>query len=195
MKIFPIHDFTSEYLNQTLDEGSSLAVRQLLSRRARSGVQDQVVVLWRDLNDFATDARSDTYDANVRWLASRPWIRVVTADQIANNEVSYVGTDGNTYGEWSAKDRGSPTLATVAKDWVDWASGENYDNWFNGGNNRPGLKNQKFGGSAAATFGQVGDNAGQADQAWRGVRNVNAVSQPGLRNLADGAHHQHRRSD
>ena len=189
VKIFPIHDFTSEYLNQTLDEGSSLAVRQLLSRRARSGVQDQVVVLWRDLNDFATDARSDTYDANVRWLASRPWIRVVTADQIANNEVSYVGTDGNTYGEWSAKDRGSPTLATVAKDWVDWASGENYDNWFNGGNNRPGLKNQKFGGSAAATFGQVGDNAGQADQAWRGVRNVNAVSQPGLRNLADGALH------
>ena len=189
VKIFPIHDFTSEYLNQTLDEGSSLAVRQLLSRRARSGVQDQVAVLWRDLNDFATDARSDSYDANVRWLASRPWIRVVTADQIANNEVSYVGTDGNTDGEWGAIDRGSPTLATVAKDWVDWASGENYDNWFSGGNNRPGLRNQKFGGSAAATFGQVGDNAGQADQAWRGVRNVNGVSQPGLRNLADGALH------
>ena len=189
VKIFPIHDFTSEYLNQTLDEGSSLAVRQLLSRRARSGVQDQVAVLWRDLNDFATDARSDSYDANVRWLASRPWIRVVTADQIANNEVSYVGTDGNTYGEWGAIDRGSATLATVAKDWVDWASGENYDNWFSGGNNRPGLRNQKFGGSAAATFGQVGDNAGQADQAWRGVRNVNGVFQPGLRNLADGALH------
>jgi len=189
VKIFPIHDFTSEYLNQTLDEGSSLAVRQLLSRRARSGVQDQVVVLWRDLNDFATDARSDSYDANVRWLASRPWIRVVTADQIANNEISYIGTDGNTYGEWGEKNRGSPSLATVAKDWVDWASGENYDNWFNGGSNRPGLKNEKFGGTAAPTFGQVGDNTGQADQAWRGVRNVNAVSQPGLRNLADGALH------
>ena len=189
VKIFPIHDFTSDYLNQTLDEGSSLAVRQLLSRRARSGVQDQVVVLWRDLNDFATDARSDSYDANVRWLASRPWIRVVTADQIANNEISYVGTDGNTYGEWGTIDRGSPTLATVAKDWVDWASGENYDNWFSGGNNRPGLRNQKFGGSAAATFGQVGDNTGQADQAWRGARNVNGTSQPGLRDLADSTLH------
>jgi len=186
VKIFPIHDFTSEYLNQTLDEGSSLAVRQLLSRRSRGGIQDQVVVLWRDLNDFATDARSDSYDANVRWLASRPWIRVVTADQIANNEVSYVGTDGNTYGEWGAIDRGSPTLANVAKDWVDWASGENYDNWFIGGNNRPGLRNQKFGGTAAATFGQVGDNIGQADQAWRGVKNVTTNS---LRTLADSSLH------
>ena len=186
VKIFPIHDFTSEYLNQTLDEGSSLPVRQLLSRRARSGVQDQVVVLWRDLNDFATDARSDSYDANVRWLASRPWIRVVTADQIANNEVSYVGTDGNTYGEWGAIDRGSPTLANVAKDWVDWASGESYDNWFNGGNNRPGLKNQRFGGTTAPTFGQIGDNTGQADQAWRGVRNVTTNS---LRTLADSSLH------
>jgi len=186
VKIFPIHDFTSDYLNQTLDEGSSLPVRQLLSRRARSGVQDQVVVLWRDLNDFATDARSDSYDANVRWLASRPWIRVVTADQIANNEISYVGTDGNTYGEWGAIDRGSPTLANVAKDWVDWASGESYDNWFNGGNNRPGLKNQKFGGTTAAIFGQVGDNTGQADQAWRGVRNVTTNS---LRTLGDSTLH------
>jgi hypothetical protein len=189
VKIFPIHDFTSEYLNQTLDDGSSLAVRQLLSRRARSGVQDQVVVLCRDLNDFATDTRSDSYDANVRWLASRPWIRVVTADQIANHEVNYIGQDGGTYSEWGTVDRGSPTLAPVAKDWVDWASGENYDNWFNGGNNRPGLQNQKFGGTAAATFGQVGDNAGQADQAWRGVRQVNPVTQSGLRNLADGALH------
>ena len=189
VKIFPIHDFTSEYLNQTLDEGSSLPVRQLLSRRARSGVQDQVVVLWRDLNDFASDARADSYDANVRWLASRPWIRVVTADQIANNEISYIGTDGNMYGEWGAINRGSPALATVAKDWVDWASGENYDNWFNGGSNRPGLRNQKFGGTAAPAFGQVGDNTGQADQAWRAVRNVNGVSQPGLRNLADSTLH------
>jgi hypothetical protein len=190
VKIFPIHDFTSDYLNQTLDEGSSLAVRQLLSRRARSGVQDQVVVLWRDLNDFATDARSDSYDANVRWLASRPWIRVVTADQIANGEIQYPRQDnGQLTGNWGTIDRGSPSLATVAKDWVDWASGENYDNWFNGGNNRPGLRNQKFGGTAASTFGQVGDNSGQADQAWRGVRNVNGISQPGLRNLADGTLH------
>jgi hypothetical protein len=34
VKVIPIHDVTSEYLNQTLDQGSPLAVRQLLSRRA-----------------------------------------------------------------------------------------------------------------------------------------------------------------
>ena len=170
MKIFPIHDETSAYLDQTRDEGSTLPIRQLLSRRSRSSVQDQVVVLWKDLGDFTNDAKATSYDANVRWLSSRPWVRVVTAQQIAGGAISYVGQDGNTYTGWGTVNRGlGKTLAQTAKDWIDWATGGNYDNWYNGSVNETGLRNQYFG--ATNSFGQVG-SAGHSQQAWLAVSNI-----------------------
>ncbi|MBJ7326853.1 MAG: hypothetical protein JHC52_05845, partial [Chthoniobacterales bacterium] len=164
IKIFPLHDTTSAYLEQTYDEGSAVAVRQLLSRRARSDVQDQVVGLLRDLGDFSTDAKAANYDANVRWLASRPWVKVVTAEQIAGGQVGYKGTDGNTYMNWGTVDRGtSQALVQTAKDGVDHATQENYDNWYNGSANEVGLKNQTFG--TPNIFGQVGVS-GNSHLAW-----------------------------
>lgn len=173
LMIFPIHDVTSGYLDQTLDEGSTLPVRQLLSRRSRSNVQDQVVVLWRDLGDFLSDAKATSYDSNVRWLASRPWIRVVTAEQIAAGEVAYRGQDGNTYTTWGTVNQGTGrTLVQTAKDWVDWATTENYDNWYNR------LRDSNFG--ATETFGRVGVN-GHANAAWNATQ---AVTTANLQNVA-----------
>ena len=186
VKIFPIHDFTSEYLDQTLDEGSSLAVRQLLSRRSRSNTQDQVVVLSRDLNDFSSPTRATSYDANVRWLASRPWIRVVTAGQIADGQIQYLN-NGSLANTWGTVTRANTTLGTVAKDWVDHATGENYDNWYQGGNNRPGLASQRFGTST--DFGQVGTPGTLAGDAWSATQTVNPVTQPNLRTVADSVLH------
>ena len=167
IKIFPIHDVASEYLDQVRDEGSAMALRQLLSRRARSNVQDQMVVLWRDWSDFATSAKASTYNANIRWLGSRPWIRVVTAQQIADNQVDYVGQDGNyPYYQWGTEIRGTDqNLAQTAKDWVDWASRENYDNWFN---NLTGLN---LGANSA--FGRVGVS-GHANSAWNAISGLPA---------------------
>ena len=168
MKIFPIHDEASAYLDQVQDQGSALAVRQLLSRRARSNVQDQAVVLWTDIGEFSTTAKVSSYDANVRWLGSRPWIRVVTAQQIADDQVDYVGQDGNTYTAWGTVARGTmPNLEQTAKDWVDWATRENYDNWFNK------LSGERFG--AASAFGRVGDS-GHSDAAWDAVSSVSAAN-------------------
>ena len=186
LKIFPIHDFTSEYLDQTLDEGSSLAVRQLLSRRSRSDNQDQVVVLYRDLNDFSSSTRATSYDANIRWLASRPWIRVVTAGQIANGQISHL-KNGSLTNTWGTVIRTNTSLATVAKDWVDHASGENYDNWYQGGNNRPGLATQKFGTST--DFGRVDSPGTLAGDAWSAAQTVVASTQPSLRTVADSVLH------
>jgi hypothetical protein len=186
IKIFPIHDFTSEYLDQTLDEGSSLAVRQLLSRRSRSNTQDQVVVLSRDLNDFSSPTRATSYDANVRWLASRPWIRVVTAGQIANGQIQYLN-NGSLANTWGTVTRANTTLGTVAKDWVDHATGENYDNWYQGGNNRPGLASQRFGTST--DFGRVGTLGTLAGDAWSAAQTVNPATQPSLRTVADSVLH------
>jgi hypothetical protein len=161
MKVIPIHDETSEYLDQARDEGSAMSLRQLLSRRARSGVQDQAAVLWRDMGDFGTLAKADSYDANVRWLGSRPWIRVVTAQQIADSQINYVGQDGNPYNQWVPESRGTgQNLEQTAKDYVDWATRENYDNWYNK------LSSQSFG--ASSTFGRVGDT-GHANAAWNSI--------------------------
>jgi hypothetical protein len=186
VKIFPIHDFTSEYLDQTLDEGSSLPVRQLLSRRSRSNTQDQVVVLYRDLNDFSSSTRATSYDANIRWLASRPWIRVVTAGQIANGQISHL-KNGSLTNTWGTVIRTNTSLTTVAKDWVDHASGENYDNWYQGGNNRPGLATQKFGTST--DFGRVDSPGTLAGDAWSAAQTVVASTQPSLRTVADSVLH------
>jgi hypothetical protein len=191
LKIFPIHDFTSEYLDQTLDEGSSLAVRQLLSRRSRSSVQDQVVVLFRDFNDFASASRAASYDANVRWLASRPWIRIVTAGQIAGGEIQVPRLDNRQLtGTWDTVNRNTlpaPNLRNVAKDWVDHATGENYDHWYHGGANRPGLATQQFG--TGVNFGRAADSGTLAGDAWSAVQSVNSSTQPGLRTLADSVLH------
>lgn len=189
VKIFPIHDDTSLYLEQTLDAGSALPIRQLLSRRSRSEVQDQLVVLWRDLGDFTSDAKATSYDANVRWLASRPWIRVVTPPQILAGQVQYPRQDnGQLEGNWGTIDRGvGQSLAQSAKDWIDWASGGNYDNWYNGSVNEQGLQDRLFGATNA--FGKIGTNGyGHSQQAWLAVSNIpatfsNSVSNP-LRGLA-----------
>lgn len=163
MKIFPIHDVASDYLNSTLDEGTPLPVRQLLSRRSRSVTQDQVVVLWRDFDEFSSNAKAASYDANVRWLASRPWVRLVTAGQIVAGQIQYPRQDnGQLVGTWGTVDQGTGRdLRQTAKDWVDWATRENYDNWFNQ------LKTQTF--TADSAFGRVGVD-GHANAAWNAAK-------------------------
>ena len=193
LKILPIHDEVSTYLEQTRDEGSTLPVRQLLSRRSRSNVQDQVVVLWKDMGDFSSDAKATSYDTNVRWLASRPWIRVVTAQQIAGGQVQYPRLDnGQLVGNWGTikRDTAEP-LAQTAKDWLDWASGGNYDNWYNGSTNEQGLRGRTFG--TANTFGRVGDT-GNSQSAWLAASGIpstiaNSTSKNPVRTLAQATLH------
>ncbi|MFZ4681647.1 MAG: alpha-amylase family glycosyl hydrolase, partial [Terrimicrobiaceae bacterium] len=185
LKVFPIHDETSEYLDQTKDEGSPQAVRELLSRRARASVQDQVVVLWRDLADFTNSAKVSSYDTNVRWLASRPWVRVVTAGEIVNGQVAYRGLDGNTASTWGTVNRGTgQNLVQSAKDWIDHATQENYDNWYFGSANEEGLAGRTFG--AATAFGQVGVS-GHANTTWLSIAGAPFVA--GLGDLAGTVFH------
>ena len=185
VKIFPIHDVTSEYLDQTLDEGSTQPVRELLSRRARSPIQDQMVVLWRDMGDFTNNAKASNYDTNVRWLSSRPWIRVVTAGQVIDGQVAYRGMDGNTYTNWGAIQRGSGIdLVQTAKDWVDHATQESYNNWYNGSIFEQGLAGRSFG--ATTPFGQVG-SSGHADSVWQTLNGAGFT--PKLGDLANTVFH------
>jgi hypothetical protein len=71
-KAFVINDGLSEYRFLNTDNGLGMALRDTLARKARSGIQDQSVILISDLNDFATATSANAYDRNIRWLASRP---------------------------------------------------------------------------------------------------------------------------
>ncbi len=190
MRIIPIHDSASDYLSQTSDSGTAIAIRQLLSRRARSGVEDQVVTLWRDLGDMGNETILAPYETNVRWLVNRPWVKLVTATDIAAGRVPYKGTDGQSYTTWGPVDQGTDKLlTTAAKDWIDHANQESYDNWYNGSSYEEGLKNKRFPlrGSTLVPqpFGQPGVANTVSDQVWTSLFGI-ATSQP-LSPLAQAA--------
>jgi hypothetical protein len=190
MRIIPIHDSASDYLSQTSDSGTAIAIRQLLSRRARSGVEDQVVTLWRDLGDMSNETILAPYETNVRWLVNRPWVKLVTATDIAAGRVPYKGTDGQSYTTWGPVDQGTDKLlTTAAKDWIDHANQESYDNWYNGSSYEEGLKNKRFPlrGSTLVPqpFGQPGVANTVSDQVWTSLFGI-ATSQP-LSPLAQAA--------
>ncbi|NQU11303.1 hypothetical protein HQ590_10960, partial [bacterium] len=176
-RVFVINDQASTYRFQNHDRGLDLPLRQLLLRKAQSATQDQVVILFSDWTDFLTHASADAYDLNLRWLASHPWIQVVTPDQIALGQVDITG-DGSG-DAWGVVDRGTGlTLPKVAKDYVDYATLEDYDNWYNGlAGQREGLCDKVFqirsGTPMPAAFGQVGVN-GIASQAWARVSNLDS---------------------
>ena len=145
MRLIPIHDSASEYLAQTYDSGTAIAIRQLLSRRARSGIGDQLVTLSRDLTDFSNETTLSAYETNVKWLVRRPWIKLVTATDIAAGRASFLDGANLTQTTWGTVDQGTnKLLTTTAKDWVDHASQENYDNWYNGSSFESGLINKIF---------------------------------------------------
>jgi len=174
VNLFPIHDFASTFRFQNHDSGLNFPLRELLSRRARSGSQDQVLSLLSDFNDFRTAGNADAYDLNLRWLANRPWIELVTLDDVANGQID-LSQPADGFGDnWVTVDRGTgQSLQRTAKDFIDHATQENYSNWYNGQIGREeGLANKIFevraGIDLPESFGQVGID-GIAQDTWINV--------------------------
>ena len=108
----------------------------------------------------------------------------MTSKDIIDGNVTYRGTDGNTYTNWGVVDRGNVgNLKQTAKDWIDYATQENYDNWYNGSAFEEGLKNQTF--NTLSQFGQVGVS-GLANSTWN---NIKGITNNNLRNLAESVIH------
>lgn len=176
--LFPIHDFASTFRFQNEDSGLNISLRELLSRRARSDTQDQVLSLLSDWEDFRTVAQADAYDLNLRWIANRPWIELVTLDDVADGEIDLSQPADGTGDNWSTVDRGTgQTLQRTAKDYIDHATQEEYSNWYNGQSGREeGLANKTFevrtGVNLPDSFGQVGID-GIADATWSDVASIN----------------------
>jgi hypothetical protein len=127
---FVINDQASSFRFQNLDNGFPNPWRNLLHRKARSGTQDQVVVIQNWWEELGNSASAAVYDRNLCWAANKPWIRIVTPEQIANGEID-INRDGSG-DPWFVIDRGAPTLNKVSQDWIHHSTQENYDNWYLG---------------------------------------------------------------
>ena len=175
---FVINDFASEFLFETHDNGLAFALRNIVAKRARSGTQDQLLTLFKAWEEFGDVDKADAYDLAVRWLANRPWIDLVSLDDIA--------ADPN----WGQIDRGRGlALPKVAQDWIDHATDENYDHWYYGSALEEGLFNRVFESRPTAAtpepWGQVGVT-GMIDQAWTDLQ---SITHPDVRELARATLH------
>ncbi len=175
--LFPIHDFASTFRFENHDSGLNFPLRELLNRRARSGTQDQVLSLLSDWEDFRTGSQADAYDLNLRWLANRPWIELVTLDEVAGGEIDLSQPADGLGDTWGTVDRGNgQSLQRTAKDFIDHSTQEDYGNWYNGQIGREeGLEGKIFeirsGAPLPEKFGTVGVD-GIADDAWKEVDGI-----------------------
>jgi hypothetical protein len=190
VKTFVINDQPSQFRFQNTDGGLSTSLRELLNRKARSTQQDQIVILGSDWTDFTSKANADAYDINLAWMASRPWIQITTPQAIAAGEVDS-DRDG-TPEAWPFVERGAPALPMVAKDFVQYATQENYDNWYFGQAGREeGLNDKIFeirpSVPLPTPFGQVGV-MGLANSAWAAGTTL-SVTEPNLGFLTRNAFH------
>jgi hypothetical protein len=193
VKNFVINDQASGYRFQNTDNGLALSLRDLLQRKARSDTQDQVVVLFSAWEEFTSAASADAYDKNIRWLASRPWIQVVTPDQIAAGQVDLSLPPDGTGDAWGSVNRGTSSLAKVTHDFLDHATQESYDHWYDGqAGLEEGLRDKRFDIRtgvqlpAGKHFGTLSLGTGVVSETWTQVAAISS-STSALARLAHGA--------
>lgn len=187
VKNFVIHNQASTYRFLNADKGLDLSLRGLFLRKARSGSQDQVVVLQSNWEDFGTKASADGYDANVRWIANHPWIKLASLQDIAAGQVD-LGGDG-TGDMWFVQNRGNAAGTKTSHNWIQHAAEENLDNWYLGGALAEGLQNKIFqirgGTNVVQAYGMM-YTPGIITNAWT---QVNAITDTNLAKLARAALH------
>ena len=191
---FVINDGLGGYLLQNDDNGLPIVLRELLQHKARTGPNDQVVVMVNNWEDFANKTYADAYDKNIAWMANHPWIQIVTPDQIAAGQIdTSVPPNPSSPAGFGTVQRGSSlTLAKVSKDWLDHATEENYDNWYLGSALEESLHSKVFniraGAALPGSYGQIGSGTGLADSAWNSVASLRG-SFGTLSKLARGTAH------
>jgi len=175
-RAFVINDGISGQLFLNDDNGLPVLLRQLLSRKARDTQQDQVVTFVNQWEDFAVKANADKYDNNIRWLASHPWVQIVTPDQIAGNQIDTSVPPTGTGTHWGNVERGTGlSLPNVAKDYVDHADEEGYDHWYIGSGLEESLRDKTFnirtGVPMPSIYGLLG-TSGVVNATWQSLGTI-----------------------
>ena len=193
-RAFVINDGVSSQLFLNDDNGLPVLLRQLLSRKARASQQDQVITLVNQWEDFGIKANADAYDKDIRWLASHPWVQIVTPDQIASNQVDTSVPPTGSGTQWGTVSRGANlSLPNVAKDFIDHGNEENYDHWYMGSVLEESLKDKVFnirtGVALPMIYGLLGTN-GIINASWQAVATITpGLGNAGLSSLARATLH------
>ncbi len=139
---FVINNLPTAYRFSNYDSGLNMSLRGLFNRRAR-GDAHRIATIFSAWEDFSDNDDADAYDRNIRWMANRPWIELVSLEDVMAGLVDVTGDDVGDV--WWKLDRGSPTLSKQSHDWVNHASRGDYDNWYVGeATKREGLQNKIF---------------------------------------------------
>ncbi len=138
---FAINNLPTSYRFANQDSGLNMSLRGLFNRRAR-GAWERVTTIFSNWEDFGNGDSADAYERNIRWMANRPWIRLVGFEEITREELDL----GGGYKSWASGtvQRGTPTISKQGHDWLDHASRSNYDNWYLGDSLAEGLQNKIF---------------------------------------------------
>ena len=145
LRTIVINDQASAFRFRNTDGGLDISLRQLASRRARSGQQHQLLVFYSDLADFRSKANADAYDRNLAWLASRPWIDLVGPDQVAAGQVDLSVPPDGVGDVFSAVERGTTSFGRkLGPLWLDHATQGNYDHWWFGSATEESLRDKVF---------------------------------------------------
>jgi hypothetical protein len=164
----------SDQMYTNHDLGPTFILRELIARKATAGSRDQVVILgdnWETAGGVGGSRSPDRLNLNVRWLANRPWVKLVTLEQIASQQVD-MNNDGAVNGSdtWYVNDRGTAAFGNLAKDFVRHASQLNYDNWFNGSAQEESFTNRapfiRTGVTGTVRIGRPGSPGTILHDAW-----------------------------
>jgi hypothetical protein len=198
LKTFVINDQASGFRFRNTDNGLDINLRQLVSRKARSGEQHQLLVLYSDWSDFRTKANADAYDKNLAWLASRPWVEIVGPDQVAAGEVDLTLPPDGSGDQFASLERGNTTFGRkLGPVWTDHATQGNYDHWWFGNSQEESLRDKVFEIRPGVPINRVGDDfygvqtfngngAGIAMDAWNAV---SALPNTPLGRIGRGTYH------
>ena len=138
---FVINNLPTSYRFANHDSGMNMSLRGLFNRRAR-GSWERVTTIFSNWEDFSDGDDADAYERNIRWVANRPWIRLVGFEEITKEELDL----GGGVKSWASGtvQRGTPTISKQSHDWLNHATRNNYDNWYLGDSLAEGLQNKIF---------------------------------------------------
>ncbi len=179
-----INNSVNDFRYGVHDSGAPMQLRQIFNRKARSGSQDQVVILLSHWEEFQDRDNAAAYDALIRWIANRPWVEMVALEDITRGAVDLTG-DGSGNAFWEHERGSDPALVKMANNWIQYASRGNYDNWYAGEPGyREGLESKVFqirdGVNLPQAYGML-YSGGIVSNSWNWA---SQIADPSVRDLA-----------
>ncbi|MEW5691845.1 MAG: fibronectin type III domain-containing protein [Candidatus Hydrogenedentota bacterium] len=176
---FAIDDYSDQKKFWNMDDGLHIGVRELLLNKAMAADQEQLVLVFDDWEAYAgksfasqeTNDNPDNWDKTVRWLATHPWIQLITLEDILDWGWSYIDLGTNL------------GLGFDTYEYLKHATENSYENWYYGGfyeddfaDAVPVLRGTRYSGPttipSAKKYGDVYTSNTIFYETWNNIKNA-----------------------